>query len=357
VVLSGSLHEFILADIFQLLSQQNATGRLSVTSDRRSGYVILSHGSIIAAVEGRECIEEKIIASLRTVKKVSEKKLASIANELGTNPQKLSTHICNNGLLSKEELGALALATIEDISCSLFAWDKGEYKFESLEDVEKYLVAGVSITTDNVIMEAMRRIDENKRLQIRINDNTIFVLTSNAPLQKGPVEMDIAAIVNQPQQYLLAFIDGTSTIGDICKNSLVSRYRIYETIGELSINEAIVPLAPKLSNSIQAAIKKQKPSVLNSFLKSSIAVGICILIIISILLLRSILFLKNKPVQEQGKGSTEYIESLQKETIGELYYNALRGEKPKSKNDLIKARILKLRDIAPLLKNKHGRRQ
>ena len=60
MVLSGTLREFILADVFQLLAQQKITGKLLLNNGRSEAYVIFENGLVVAA----EKDDEKFVSKL-----------------------------------------------------------------------------------------------------------------------------------------------------------------------------------------------------------------------------------------------------------------------------------------------------
>ncbi|MCP4147529.1 MAG: DUF4388 domain-containing protein, partial [bacterium] len=49
MILNGNLQEFILADIFQILSQHGASGILTISSGQESGYLVFQKGDIVSA--------------------------------------------------------------------------------------------------------------------------------------------------------------------------------------------------------------------------------------------------------------------------------------------------------------------
>ena len=61
MVLSGTLQEFILADIFQILAQQKATGRLILSDGPRRGLAVLQCGIIVSAEEDGETFRNKLV--------------------------------------------------------------------------------------------------------------------------------------------------------------------------------------------------------------------------------------------------------------------------------------------------------
>jgi hypothetical protein len=334
MVLSGSLHEFILADIFQLLSQQKATGKLLVTSERRSGFVILCEGEIVLAQEGRETLLQKFENFLCSIKNIPAQSIVALLEQHNQNLNLFSQAIVERAMLSAKELELLARVSIEDITCSLFSWTRGTYRFESLSKVEEYRVPEISLTTDSVMMEAMRRIDENKRLQVRITDNTIFVRSSGEQADPPRTSEALAAIVENAESYLLQFIDGLTPIGEIVERSCLSRYRIYETLGSLALQNQISALPSKLSQSIQAAMKKSHYSTWGIIGHSALSAGACAAVIAAMFFARTLLLLNNSSTP--GFWGQQQMQRAQRmEQIASLQFHIDRGHPPLETTELV----------------------
>jgi hypothetical protein len=258
VVLSGTLREFILADVFQLLTQQKITGKLLLNNNADEGAILFKDGAIVCAYKDTEKFEAKLENYLLDQKKVRSSDCKSLFLTYKDDLAGLTKEVVSLSLISETELSALAEITIEDITCSLFLWNKGSYRFSSIRNVDRFVPLKTSIPIENIVMEAMRRVDEWNRMQDHINDDMIFV---NVEKESTITTIIAADPINDPAGYLSQKINGTSPVKELISSSPLSQYKIYETLNTLLQTSKIVPLSDKISKSVQAALEKKNQIV------------------------------------------------------------------------------------------------
>jgi hypothetical protein len=353
VELNGSLQAFILADVFQLLAQQKATGKLEVRRGDRVGYMILREGSIVAAVEGEETLQRKLLNAMLTLRRLPEREVNRLRELHAQNPVRLCGDLITNRRVGEEELVAMARSTVEDISCGLFTWDSGTYRFESMTTVREYVLAGVLLPADAVVMEAMRRDDEAKRLFGQISPDMIFAPASREH-QLGAIPQDLAGILSAPDSYLLSFIDGLTSVEGIVEGSCLCRYRVYDTLLRLWTNNVIAPLPAKVAQSIQAASSKVDGGIDTARIRTlALAVGgsllaVLIVAFLGVAVFQNMLMRKKTIASTKVRTEIEVMAARQKAQIAKLQFHAVKGRRAESESDLTREEYLYPRDLAPL---------
>jgi len=352
MVLSGTLQEYILADVFQLLSQQKATGKLLLTSGKLEGFLVLHEGALVAAVDGAESLMAKLQNCLLTVKGVAVQDVQSLAASFGRTPDMFARELVSRQYLGPAEVATLAKTAIEDIGCSLFAWTKGEYHYESLSGVTEFAIPGISIPADSVVMEAMRRIDEIKRIKPYIQNEIIFVPVAEDRSQ-ARISTDIADIISSPDPYILSFIDGLTTVGMIHEKSFLPRFRVIESLFALWESNRIAPLSAKISRSIQAAIRHSKmPVDYSGYVRAALIAGGAIAAAVMLIALLSVsprFLFPRKLEQSRLRGSEiPALISERKLEYARLHFHARTGTVNPDLSDLTRSGLLSPRDIKPL---------
>jgi hypothetical protein len=253
MVLSGTLREFILADVLQLLTQQKITGNLILSSGKEEGCIVFRNGNIVSASKGNETFSKLLFNYLVTVQQQQKNKVRELFSTYESKTAELTIYLENKNILTHEELESYATSVTLDIACSLFLWTSGQYRFDSLRSVDHLVPAGIEIPVENVIMEAMRRIDEWHRMREAITEETIFVQTDNeAGFQQFSSPSD------DPSSWFYNMIDGTSEVRNLLKNAIFTDYKVYETLYFLYQEDLIRPLSDSITQSIHAAILKKE---------------------------------------------------------------------------------------------------
>jgi len=346
MVLSGGLKEFILADVFNLLTQQKITGKLALNSGKE-GCIIFKNGLIVGAQSDDETLQNKLFNYLVDVKKKSSEQLGQLFNANSGNLSTLCAGIVERSFMDSKELKKFADTCVEDVACTLLTWKTGTYRFNSLQSVTSMISGVVSITTDSVIMEGMRRADEWVRMQDYIASDAVFVnANKDAP---PPSEIDI---FNSPENYILSLLDGSRTVYSITKSCCLCEYKVHEIINTLLQSQRIIALSPKYSQSIQAALCRkdsESASPVKTFFSSIYAIGTAAAVFIFLLFLRLIWF---APSAETGiinqRKAIIRSQSSNNAQAASLLYQAQSGKKAKSAGELKRAGLLTDNDLKAL---------
>ncbi len=262
MALRGSLREFQLADIFQLISHDGKTGQLVLSYGQEEGFVIFSQGKIVAAGNADSNLQTFLFNYLILAKRYSEAELNELLILCQGEMRLFSQELTSRNYLTSEELISLLKMSIEDLACSLFLWDDGQYRFDSLESMDEYIIAGVMFPADAITMEAMRRSDEWKRMHRNISDETVFSISPNGSRKK--TTSPLGSPLYDPVGYVHSLIDGTSSVGSICEKSVFFTYRMYEIIFGLWMESEIAPSSVKQSPLAKPAAREQTSSWENS---------------------------------------------------------------------------------------------
>ena len=169
MAIEGPLRELGIHDVFQLLDLSRKTGVLQVTSELRhnKGTVFFDSGAIIYA-EVRSN-PHPIGRLLVRAGKISEADFerARDMQEQG-DPRRLGEILVAIGALTQGELNGQVRHQVEEVVFEVMGWREGYFSFEEgpLDDVPADAVANIS--TESVLMEGARRIDEWSRIEGKI---------------------------------------------------------------------------------------------------------------------------------------------------------------------------------------------
>jgi hypothetical protein len=341
MALRGSLREFELPDIFQLIANDGKTGQLVIYNKEDEAFAIFFRGAVIAAGNNLANLQTILFKYLMDVRHYSENELNELLYVCQGKMSLFTQELVNKRYLGKEELSTLSRMGIEDLTCGLFLWENGHYRFDSLESVDDYIVAGVSFSADAVTMEAMRRVDDWKRIKAVITPTTIFapVQSVSPPLQADAVHFSIMA----PAEYLLSLIDGFTSVETLCGTVFMTEYRIYEILLDLWQNNRIIPFkSPRHSSAVPAQYKLRKPNPILSAETFTVVIVHCV----ALLLFGAGFAFHSRVLEKQTLARHQAIRELysfnsdNKLRIAALYFQALYGLAPTNTQELYKAALI-----------------
>jgi hypothetical protein len=344
MALRGSLREFELSEIFQLISRDAKTGQLVLSHEGREAFVIFSQGAVVAAGNSEQNLQTLLSRYLKTIKHYSDEEVNELLYVCQGEMRLFSQELIGRNYLAKDELVALAQMGIEDLACSLFLWEDGNYRFDSLDSIHEYIIAGVTFPVDAITMEAMRRSDEWKRIRQHIKPDTVF-----SPAQKA-THPATHAILADPSAYILSLVNGTATVAAICEQSLLLPYRVYETLFGLWQNSAIAPLTVKRTLSKAPGLEPLRRPVVEFIAASGALLAILawLLGIIALSYFGKVTLLRQAALgRQQVLAELPLAQSSQKIRIASLQYRAHMGHPPSSVKALVTEGFIADRDIYP----------
>jgi hypothetical protein len=352
LVLKGSLREFILADIFNLLAQQKITGKLLLSTGEKEGIIIFKEGVVVGAIRGDEHLGSKLFHLLTGAYRYPREEIQPVFNTHGNNINNLFREVVHLNLLKKDALESFAVSVIEDIVCSFFVWIKGTYHFSSMRVVDDVAASCVSISVENIIMEAMRRVDEWHRMEKLIHDDMVFVPSER--IDKGSIK-DVDPF-QQPDEFIYLKIDGISTVATLYHTSCLTEYKVYEALNSLLAAKRITPLSARISQSVVAALEKkeleEKRNVTSFTTISAILITAAMIVVtlfIGKVLLHDSILSDKKMNARLSTLELPLSEAMNKMAVASLQYHALYGPFDRSDGDrLTDSSLLLAIDLRPV---------
>jgi hypothetical protein len=169
MAIEGPLKELGIHDVFQLLDLSRKTGALRVTSGLRDneGTVYFDKGRVTHAIIRSN--PHPLGAILQRSGKISEADLRR-ARDIQTSrngSQKLGEILVEIGSITERELERQVRLQIEAVVFELMSWREGFFSFEDGQG-QVPAEANVRISTDALLMEGARRIDEWSRISDKV---------------------------------------------------------------------------------------------------------------------------------------------------------------------------------------------
>ena len=155
---------------FQLLDLSRKTGALRVTSAQRDneGTVLFDRGRVISA--SIRSSPNPLGAVLVRAGRITERDLErarKVQQENGAT-KRLGEILLQIGAISARELERQVRLQIETVVFELMSWREGFFSFEERDVGNAQLEAAVHVSTESLLMEGARRIDEWSRIADKV---------------------------------------------------------------------------------------------------------------------------------------------------------------------------------------------
>ena len=159
MALKGTLKDFGIAEILQLIGQQAKSGVLHLESRDDLIHIAIADGNVVRAESAGRKTRERLGNMLVRAEIISADELAYALEAQKKSLRRLGDVLVKLNLVSKQDLREMtALQTTETVF-RLFHWKSGTYEFEP-GDVEWDRDTVTPLRAESVLMEGFRQVDE-----------------------------------------------------------------------------------------------------------------------------------------------------------------------------------------------------
>jgi hypothetical protein len=196
VALKGTLKDFGIAEILQLIGQQAKSGVLHLESRDDVIHIAMADGSVVRAESSGRKTQEKLGTLLVRAAIITQAQLDQALEIQQRTLRRVGDILVELGHVSVKDLREMtALQTTETVY-KLFHWKSGTYAFEP-GDVEWDPETVTPVRAESVLMEGFRQVDEWPLVRKKISSPamTFERLRTPEPERKRPgsVEQDVDA--------------------------------------------------------------------------------------------------------------------------------------------------------------------
>jgi uncharacterized protein DUF4388 len=191
MALSGTLKDFGIADILQLIGHQTKTGRLTLKTGGDAVEVFFIEGNVVFASEKARDSKDLLGSLLVRAELLTQEKLDDALATQQRTLKRLGDILVDTALVTKVQLSQMMRLQTTETLYKLFAWKNGSYEF-SQESVDAAKGAFEPIRAESVLLEGFRRMDEWPALRKKVpwSDGTFEKLkdldtTGLPPIDEG----------------------------------------------------------------------------------------------------------------------------------------------------------------------------
>ena len=265
MALQGTLKDFGLADILQLIGIQRKTGILTLNDGREKVAIKFLKGSVVGAETGSGGVEERLGQVLVRTGKITAQQLQQALKQQKRTLQRLGHLLVHSDFISEEELvEALRVQSLQVIY-RLFRWRDAKYHVDLMDSIEYDEAHFAPISAETILMEGARMIDEWPIIERRIKSDKMILARTEAADEVGTVAEPAPAAdlefefifrdetasaadpaaegaevqLSREEQVVLALVDGSRSVEEINDHSELGDFDTYRVLSELVTRDLI----------------------------------------------------------------------------------------------------------------------
>lgn len=220
MALQGNLRDFASSEILQLVGTQKKSGCLTLEWNTERAVIWVIDGRIVSSRQPGMTKDDPLLAFLRRTQRLSEIQYAGILTIQRESNRDLEDLLVNGRYLDAEELAHYAERQILDDLQRVVRWDNGSYRFDPNTKWPHPPIASLSI--EGALIEAARRVDEQKRFVSLFKDPHQLLGVRDLPDPDEPL--------SDEERELFGLIDGHHTVIEIVDAAPLSEYECYEAL-------------------------------------------------------------------------------------------------------------------------------
>jgi len=263
MALKGTLKDFSLADIFQLIGIQKKTGVLTLKSDKEVVTVSFVEGSVVSADALHRRLEDRLGTVLVKSGRITDTQLQEALRIQKNTLKRMGSILVESRFIDAVTLREALQIQISQMVYRLFRWRDGEYDFSQEErvDYDKEYVA--PMTAESILMEGARILDEWPMIEKGIRSFSAVYRRANveiAPGSRGAApgtegEAAKGVTLSDEERTVYNLVDGKRTVQEIVERCALSEFDtcriVFDLISRQLLDE-VKTAGPKTAAAAQA---------------------------------------------------------------------------------------------------------
>jgi len=275
MALEGTLKDFSLADIFQLIGLQRKTGVLTLRANDDTVTVTFLDGKVVGADSLNHRLENRLGHVLIRSELLTQDQLNRALEIQKETLQRLGFILVHYGIISVDALKQALQIQIMQIIFRLFRWKDGEYHFSQETTIEYDRDYVVPVSAESILMEGARMIDEwpiiEKRIRSydmvfrkKLTDQEIVVVgaedadevdfdASDSSTRRRRLIISDKIRISREEKVIYDMVDGTMTVRDVMEMSKFSEFDTAKALYELLTRDLIEEVRGSAAAEVLAA--------------------------------------------------------------------------------------------------------
>ena len=256
MALQGTLKDFSLADIFQLIGIQKKTGVLTLKHEQETVTVAFADGSVVGADSTQRRLEDRLGTVLVKSGRLTEAQLQDALRQQRSTMKRLGAILVEGQFLDAAALSEALHVQISQMVYRLFRWTAGSYHFSQETKVEDDREFVTPMSAESILMEGARILDEWPMVEKGIHSMQAVWRHANVAIAQGAVaagggegEAAGAVTLSETERLVYGLVDGKRPVQEIVDRSAFSEFEtcrtLYELISRQLLEEGRVAAPPR----------------------------------------------------------------------------------------------------------------
>lgn len=281
MALEGTIKDFGLPDIFQLIGLQRKTGLLSLKNEREQVTVTFENGMVVMADSSAKRLEDRLGSVLVKQGKLTKERLDEALQTQRATLQRMGHILTTGNCITVKDLKDALQVQVSQIVFKVFRWRDGEYHFEPAESVDYDRDNFNPMSADFILMEGIRMVDEWPIIEKKIPSMDIVlrpvvdasmievgggeqpaedVLSGLAPSSRSAASSFSKIRLTAEEERIYRKVDGTRTVQAIIDTTGLGEFEVCRVLFDLLNRNIITSMGRGEAKEVLAGQAEGAPS-------------------------------------------------------------------------------------------------
>ena len=294
MALEGTIRDFGLPDIFQLIGLQRKTGLLTLTNekDEESVTVTFENGMVVMADSSARRLEDRLGNVLVKQGKITGARLDEALAVQKQTLQRLGHILASGSAITTKDLRDALSVQVSQIVFRVFRWRDGRYHFAPADAVDYDRENFVPMSTDFILMEGIRMVDEWPIIEKKIPsfdmvfrpvvDPSLIEVGAGAAPDTSISERRVAASATgrirlaPEEERVFRKVDGVRTVQAIIDGTGAGEFEVCRTLFDFLNRNLIAPVGPRSAPSREDAEAASVASAVPGYVVAVLVVSLAL---------------------------------------------------------------------------------
>lgn len=238
MALEGTLKDFSLADIVQLITLQQKTGVLTLEAPEDAVTIFFQDGAVVWARSRRQPLDGRLRRVLRLRGLVTEAQFGEAERVQAETGQRLGSVLQERRFLPEEEWQRVVGLEVREVLYRVFRWREGTYRFEAQTALDLSEGRIPALPTENFLLESFRQMDEWPPIARRLPrlERAVSLARPSDQIDRGSLSAEEGRV--------LELVDGRTPAADVVDASGLGEFEACKALASL-MESGVLGLAPE----------------------------------------------------------------------------------------------------------------
>ena len=225
--LQGTLKDFSITEIIQLIGQQLKTGVLKIEKGKNLVEIYFVDGMIVHVYCNYRGKKDLIGEILVKAKLITDEQLDQVLRIQKETLKYLGEILVELQYLTKDDVLKVISTQIYETIYDLFWWEDGQFSFD-LKLVESYKKIPFALSTEQVLLNILRMVDEWSEIEKKLFSPFLVLRKSTGMVEKSVDVLSSEGYfkekLSSEQELIYNLVEGNRTVQEIIDRSLLGKF-------------------------------------------------------------------------------------------------------------------------------------